>query len=160
MLNRKKLLTIFIIGSVLLFSPALLIRVHENFELKFIASSLKKVTASALKDPESAKFRNLELKSSLISRSDRLAMLWDGVEALGLRDGLIETLKRGEVILCGEVNARNEFGGYAGFTTFYARLDDPPKVFIDSTSSQYSLLNTFSKTQCDGERVLLMKIDD
>lgn len=34
------------------------------------------------------------------------------------------SLPDGSRIICGEVNARNGFGGYAGFSPFYVRLRD------------------------------------
>lgn len=32
------------------------------------------------------------------------------------------SLSNGQTVLCGEVNARNSFGGYVGYETFYLRL--------------------------------------
>jgi hypothetical protein len=49
----------------------------------------KDVVAGQLKDPESARFKNLKARE----------------------DGMY---------LCGEVNAKNSFGGYVGFRRFYA----------------------------------------
>lgn len=50
--------------------------------------------ASSLRDPSSAQFRNLHGYAT--SQGDR--------------------------IVCGEYNAKNGFGGYVGFASFYARL--------------------------------------
>lgn len=50
--------------------------------------------AYQLKDPDSAKFRDLTGYST----------------------------SAGDVILCGEVNGTNSFGGYAGFQPFFVRL--------------------------------------
>ena len=51
------------------------------------ASAVKAFIVSTLKDPESARFRNVQVK-------------WEAV--------------------CGEVNAKNSYGGYVGFRRFYA----------------------------------------
>jgi hypothetical protein len=57
-----------------------------------------------LNDSESAKFKDLELRTY----HDHLYM-------------------------CGEVNARNRMGGFAGFTRFYVQLDDAmPFPFFDN----------------------------
>lgn len=55
-----------------------------------------------LKDPDSAKFRNVTLFHDFVPRSDG-----DGRET-----------SIGGYALCGEVNARNGFGGYDGYTQF------------------------------------------
>lgn len=56
--------------------------------------SVKSAVSYGLKDPASAQFRNLR------RLTDTLA------------DGTTKTL------ICGQVNGRNSFGGYAGFSTF------------------------------------------
>ena len=155
--NKLKIIIAIIAGAFI--SPFVFIPIYENIELKMMASSLKKVAANELKNPESARFKNLELKSSLTSRTSRASQLWEYITAWGFKEGLEEWTNRGEVFLCGEINGHNEFGGYAGFRTFYAR-PNPPEAFIDSNSSQHSVLNTFAKSHCDNERFVLMKIDD
>jgi hypothetical protein len=62
------------------------------------ASTTKARAVQALKDPESAKFRGLFVSQS---------------EPLG--DSQLVA-----PILCGEVNAKNSYGGYVGFRRFYA----------------------------------------
>jgi hypothetical protein len=51
------------------------------------------LVADSLKDPASAQFRGVE--SFILSTGDR--------------------------VVCGEVNAKNSYGGYAGFSPFYVR---------------------------------------
>lgn len=56
-----------------------------------VPPSVTEYVAQQLKDPDSAKFRNLEA--------------FDG--------------EQGRVVVCGEVNAKNSFGGYTGFQLFF-----------------------------------------
>lgn len=63
---------------------------------------------STLKDPDSAKFRNVVLK----------------------RDG-ISTKSGGKLnALCGEYNAKNSYGGYPGFSKFIISEDAAGKVLV------------------------------
>ena len=64
-----------------------------------------------MKDPESAKFRN----------------------AVTYRSAL------GDQIICGEYDARNGFGGYSGYETYYYRFRAGALLFkwIDSNGSEY-----------------------
>lgn len=62
----------------------------EMDEKALIAEAKMQIIAT-LKDPDSAQFRNVR---------------WERKESL--------------VILCGEVNAKNSFGGYVGFKPFHA----------------------------------------
>lgn len=50
--------------------------------------------SAAMRDPGSTQFRN-----------------WDGY-----------TLSNGDRVICGEVNAKNGFGAYVGYSPFYIRL--------------------------------------
>ncbi len=58
-----------------------------------VVAATKSMLRERLRDPESARFRRI--------RAWRSAA--------------------GDVILCGELNARNGFGGYVGYRSFYAR---------------------------------------
>jgi hypothetical protein len=62
-----------------------------------------------LKDPGSAQFRNLG----------------------------VNTLKNGVKVVCGEVNARNGFGGYSGFEGFIS-AGTPKTTFLQSRDSKFS----------------------
>lgn len=59
-----------------------------------LLESVKIRTAEKLKDPESARFRNLRIVDY-----------------------------KGGKLICGEVNAKNSYGGYVGFAPFLATLD-------------------------------------
>lgn len=64
-----------------------------------------------MKDPESAKFRNTKTYHS----------------------------RFGDKIVCGEYDARNSFGGYTGYDSYYFRLRGGQVMasFVDSNSTKY-----------------------
>jgi len=66
--------------------------------------------AYQLKDPDSAKFRDLA--------------------------GY--TTSAGDVIVCGQVNGKNSFGGYAGFTPFFVRLRAGKAVIATTEFADYA----------------------
>lgn len=78
------LLSLILSGSVAAAAPSSK-QARDLDAAKVVA--VKTVIVNGLKDPDSAKFRNVKVK-------------WDTV--------------------CGEVNAKNSFGGYVGYRRFYA----------------------------------------
>lgn len=83
-------------------------------------SAIEKAKASIqrdLKDPDSAQFRNIR----------------------------IEKFGNGKVI-CGEVNAKNSYGGYVGYRRFVA---SPESSTIESTGGRYARVNALSNTGLD-----------
>lgn len=67
-----------------------------------LIEAAKKTVVNKFKDPESAQFRNLSVRDQGKSRA-----------------------------VCGEVNAKNSYGGYVGFKKFYV-LGDSPNAVIKS----------------------------
>jgi len=85
-----------LLPSAFLFVSSLAIAdLSEPEKLKLIAKRQSEV-AQLLKDPDSAKFRNVYV-SEIYS----------------------------EPIVCGEVNGKNSYGAYAGYTTFMADGNTP-----------------------------------
>lgn len=80
----------------------------KNGEEKTIAAA-KAVVKQSLKDPDSAKFQN--------------------VRVVDYNDGKV---------VCGEVNAKNSYGGYVGYASFVAGVLNA-KTY--DTSSQYEYIN-------------------
>lgn len=80
---------------------------------------VKKQVKYSLKDPESARFRNLFL-------------------SVPQKEGMNPST-------CGEVNARNSYGGYTGFRWFFM-LKDEPLIWDDSDDSGSS--NFLIETIC------------
>lgn len=74
----------------------------------------KKAVLHVLKDPDSAKFRDVRLKA-----------YFDGA------------------VVCGQVNAKNSYGGYAGFKSFVAGIKG---ATLRDESSRYATANAASNT--------------
>lgn len=64
-----------------------------------------------LKDPESAQFRNL----------------------------VVHDVKNGSALICGQVNAKNAFGGYVGFRNFFA-LGDVAQISSGEGDTSFDVL--------------------
>ena len=77
----------------------------------------KLAVTSSLKDPDSAKFRNTRLVAYL----------------------------QGAVV-CGEVNGKNSYGGYAGFTRFAAGIQS---ATLEDRSSRYPDINAAANAGID-----------
>lgn len=84
---------------------------EENGQEKTIASA-QDAAKKTLKDPDSAKFKNIRM------------MDYDGGK-----------------ILCGEINAKNSYGGYVGYKRFVAGTS---AATIYSTSTKYQNVNDAS----------------
>lgn len=69
----------------------------------------KNVISSDMRDPESSKFRELRF-----------------IKAGEKEDGSIGGY------VCGEINSKNSYGAYAGYTPFYIFLDMKPKGIFSS----------------------------
>lgn len=85
---------------------ALLVGVTASAKDNFTAAA-KHVVTQDLKDPESAKFRNLRTVKT----------------DTGLR------------ILCGEMNAKNSYGAYTGYVPFVSSIDGFSAVGSDESSA-------------------------
>ena len=84
---------------------------EENGQEKTIASA-QDAAKKTLKDPDSAKFKNIRM------------MDYDGGK-----------------VLCGEINAKNSYGGYVGYKRFVAGTS---AATIYSTSTKYQNVNDAS----------------
>ena len=80
-------------------------------------SKAKKSVEKKLKDPESARYRNLLFTKSKMAPFE-------------------------VVVVCGEVNAKNSFGGYAGFGRFSAMADG---AYLDSEKGGSIMVNVMCK---------------
>lgn len=92
--------------TVLAYSITTAAYLETNSENSAIAKAMT-ATAGMLKDPESARFRNLRVA--------------------GYADGSV---------VCGEVNGKNSYGGYTGYQPFVASIDaatlyDDDKRYMD-----------------------------
>lgn len=80
-------------------------------------ASAKSAVVYDLKDPSSAQFRNMR-----------------GIQAKA------ETGKSATYI-CGEVNARNSFGGYVGFTPFIYNIKDNTAALANRTDGRVNMFD-------------------
>ena len=81
-----------------------------------LVDQTKKNVKDLLKDPESAQFRNIKV--------------------------VINT--EGRKSVCGQVNAKNSYGGYTGFQSFYAKSND--KIVYLNDDVNYQLAGCEGKT--------------
>ena len=123
--NPKRKAILFFFLTTLVFSTHSISQ--ENIS-NFVAKA-KKQAISELADPDSAKFRNLEVKEYTNKEDKR------------------------RLILCGEINAKNRFGGYAGFRPFSA--DEDMSIIINDQFGHVMI--EVWKIQC-GPTVKLVKI--
>lgn len=114
--------------------------IQENVRL------LKRAVTKDFHDPESARFRSIQLQSLERSITERLKMidakfLWRNTpnEVLSIFRYDPEGFQ-----LCGEVNAKNGFGAYVGYKRFYVSGRKDPVPFIDTREN-----DDFAKKMCE-----------
>ena len=111
--------------------------------VKNTVQSLKYALTKDFHDPESARFRSVQLQSIE-------GTVWERIRAINLE--LLRKSTSDEIAslftynpemlqLCGEVNAKNAFGAYVGYKAFYIAGGDKPVPFVDSKSD-------FAKKMC------------
>jgi hypothetical protein len=91
---------------------------------------MKEAVTHNLNDPESARFRNLQvitLEGTILERLNNSPKHWN-------YDWFVSTFTYDPecLDLCGEVNAKNHFGAYVGYRPFFVGGDQNPKAFIDT----------------------------
>lgn len=85
----------------------------------YLMNQTKQNVKDMLKDPESAQFRNVKIAVNTV----------------------------GEKSVCGQVNAKNSYGGYTGFKSFYAKINDKIVYLEDDTN--------YRMAGCEGKAVEL-----
>ncbi|MDT8071039.1 MAG: hypothetical protein ROO76_23020 [Terriglobia bacterium] len=85
---------------------------------------MKERVKRELVDPDSAQFRNVELFRAVITH------------ACDTGEDMV-----GSYTLCGEVNSKNRFGGYAGYTRFYSVLT----LDLDGNPAESASWTTFER---------------
>lgn len=86
-------------------------------------SLAKSEVAANLKDPASAKFRNVKVAKKTDAEDGRVV-----------------------AVVCGEINGKNGFGAYAGFHPFFVELSMKPKGGV-SKGVDYTLGDYFLSTK-------------
>jgi hypothetical protein len=120
------------IGLPLILAVAVLVPSFSDSKTTLATMYVKKLQVAIvekLKDPDSAKFRNIRLV--------------DGRDAK----------TPGEGIYCGEVNAKNEFGGYVGFMPFIAAIvgDGVFVIQLAVDAKEKSMVETLCDQTKNGE---------
>ena len=150
-MSKKKIyLAIAAVLIAIVSAPFAVIAYHHH-QYDRLIQRLTPAVVKDLHDPDSAKFRNVVLKSiSVIPITQRFSFLPGEFAVSGIK-GVTEALAVGldDIVMCGEINAKNGFGAYAGFRKFYARDGDPPAVFIDSDRS-----DNFGEKMCQIETTI------
>lgn len=107
-------------GKVELFSEEVTEFLKENSESSAI-EKVKIMIADLMKDPESTKFRNVRV-----------------VEYKGRFDKGAVASPKERYVICGELNGKNSYGGYVGFKSFVAGIDE---AMIERTGGRYEKTN-------------------
>src|SRR5687768_17578248 len=132
-LLRKRILVP--LGAVLILgATAGGIQMRNQMVLKEQLAIMKAAVVRDLNDPDSARFRDLELKSyeAPIFQRDGLAFVQEG----GWR-GFLDLISYDPtgLQLCGQINGKNKFGAYVGYKPFTAMPGlKKPLVFIAGDS--------------------------
>ena len=107
---------------------------------------LKRTVTKNFHDPESARFRSVQLQS-ILTIAERLnsfdtKFLLQHPHPL---DGMLFFFiyRPGDFVLCGEVNAKNGYGAYVGYKRFYVGGNKDSTPFIDDIDGDYA------KMRCD-----------
>lgn len=137
--HRTKLLIIAVVALC-----AISLYGYEKISTIRDINLIKEKVANEFKDPESVKFRNLKAYSyggvSLFDIIFSARSLSDATNLIKIWRESKELL--GKPTLCGEANAKNQFGAYVGYEKFYA---DEIAIFYEKDS--YQLINEF----CSGK---------
>lgn len=106
-LNKSKIRTTIFIFSIFLIPIQTEAQTTTTIQHESVESTILQIK-DRLKDPSSVQFRNIYINS----------------------------LKTGATSVCGELNAKNSFGGYTGFNAFYqSNTDKEPIIYSESDSN-------------------------
>lgn len=130
-------------------------RVHTT--VQDAVRTLKFAVTRDFHDPDSARFRSVELQSLQIPIVERLKLIDLQILAGSKIADLLTLLTYDTEIfqLCGEVNAKNAFGAYVGYKRFYVSGGKDSSAFIDTREH-----DDFAKTMCGlGQAVIYSEPD-
>lgn len=109
------------------------------------AKTLRDAVVKDFHDPDSARFRNVRLRSHEPSIAERFREFRSYGTKMSLADRLPAMVRYDPdgLELCGEVNAKNGFGAYVGYKTFWITAGGKLVPFIDTKDG-----DTFAKDLC------------
>ena len=144
-MKRKVLLIGIATPIIVLSAVATTIYFENQSTIKNSVRILKRAVTDKLNDPESARFRSLQLQSLEGSVADRLKLLELKQYSLLFENWDLLFKYDPELFqLCGEINAKNGFGAYMGYKQFYISGGKDPIPFIAAENS-----NNFPKDMCN-----------
>jgi opacity protein-like surface antigen len=106
---------------------------------------LKQAVAKDFHDPESARFRAVQLQSLEGAINERMELIDAKFLWRSTLDEVLSVFRYDPEFfeLCGEVNAKNGFGAYVGYNHFYVSGGKDPVLFIDARDN-----DDFAKKMC------------
>ena len=119
--KQRVLIAVLAVPALSVFVGLASIAIHNQFVLNDSFRFLKQAAAHDLNDPESAQFRNVELRSpegTVLDRLRSLRLNRVSFSMLGVSKTL--TYSTQDIEMCGEINAKNAFGAYVGYKVFIA----------------------------------------
>ncbi len=137
---------------LLFLSPVVGLYFYNQSVIQDSVSRMKHIVVQDFQDPDSARFKNLQLKSFQWSIFKRITTFRVAGPNSKYVESLSELLTYDPMLmeLCGEVNGKNVFGAYVGYKAFYL-LGNELTAAIDSDES-----DQFAKKICDSSRLYLI----
>lgn len=121
--RASELVSFLVVGVGFASSPAFAGAAEQASDLQVaLLERAKEVVARDLKDPSSAQFRNLRTSTVLPG------------------------------YVCGEMNAKNSFGGYVGFISFYYKDSDGKVLLLDPDDRYFESRKTMFELVCPAEQ--------
>ena len=144
-MNRRTTLLLLAIVAALPAVTGLVIYSYTRSETQDAVARMKSAVVKDFHDPDSAKFRGLQLRTydpPLTGRAS--AYLAAGSQASSPKSlSAVIFPEPGSMELCGEVNAKNAFGAYVGYRAFWVSGATKPTAFLQSREG-----DTFPKDMC------------
>jgi len=137
MKHRRLLVVASSVVALVVASSAALYAQHRA-ALQDAVNRMKDAVTKDFHDPDTARFRNVQLKSDQEPLLSRLSSRRFYTGILGAPNSLFSALHYDPQYMerCGEGNAKNAFGAYVGYKAFYVGGGAKPNAFIDTTQSE------------------------
>lgn len=117
------------------------------------AKTLRDAVVKDFHDPDTARFRNVKLRSHEPSIAERFHEFRSYGTKMSVTDRLPAMVRYDPdaLELCGEVNAKNGFGAYVGYRTFWIATGGKLVPFIDTKDG-----DKFAKEMCDIDMTVVL----
>jgi len=112
-----------------------------------------KAISTAKRTEEDAKRREwLRINALIVNAQDSVKRLLKDPDSAKFRNIFVNKSKKGFTVVCGEVNAKNSFGGYTGFQRFISG-GTPDTTFLEESVADFP--NAWNMLCVQGQRVKL-----